>query len=259
MERNVMKTSGKWLVLLVAATCVFTGAQTGYAAGPCAFACESGCGGDFGATWSGTASECLQECVNACESIVCNGPNNPVTVCTLNGENVLPTGACCGGGEGICVDGVTEADCTSIWGGFYVGDGTDCGGWAGLLMGCGACCDKATGVCNFVTGHGSPGVCDGAQQNFSVGDPCTEINCEAAAATGACCNRDPFGTCTDGLTRAECNCPRCEWTELALCGDVTCSREPIPTVSQWGLLVLTLSLLTGAKLRFGRHPAPEPR
>jgi hypothetical protein len=60
------------------------------------------------------------------------------------------------------------------------------------------------------------------------------------------------------LTRAECNCARCEWTELALCGDVTCSREPIPTVSEWGILILTLSLLTGAKLRFGHRSANYP-
>jgi hypothetical protein len=150
---------------------------------------------------------------------------------------------------------MTAAQCTDpSFGGFYVGDGTDCGGFAGLLNGCGACCDRATGLCSFVSGHGLSGVCGGAQENFSVGVPCAEIACNPSTATGACCDRDAFGVCTDGLTSAECNCPRCEWTELGLCADVTCSREAIPTVSEWGIVILALSLLTGAKLRFGHRP-----
>ena len=151
------------------------------------------------------------------------------------------------------MDGVTEADCAPVWNGFYLGNGSVCAAGP-LLEGCGACCDTSTGVCSVVTAHWSGGDCAGAQQNFSVGKPCAEITCEPPTATGACCDRDPFGACTDGLTRAECNCARCEWTELGLCGDVTCLREAIPTVSEWGLLILTLSLLTGAKLRFGRRP-----
>src|SRR3972149_4097018 len=135
MERNVMLTLEKWLVLLVAATCVLTGAQTALAAGPCAFACENGCGGDFGPTWSGTAAECLQECVNACNSIVC-GPS-PLATCTLIGESVLPpTGACCNRNEGICMDGVTEADCAPVWNGFYLGNGSVCAAGPLLEGGC---------------------------------------------------------------------------------------------------------------------------
>jgi hypothetical protein len=38
--------------------------------------------------------------------------------------------------------------------------------------------------------------------------------------------------------------------------DCTCGA-PIPTVSEWGIVILTLSLLTGAKLRFGRKTAPQ--
>ena len=109
---------------------------------------------------------------------------------------------------------------------------------------------------------------DGTEECDPAGGPADEADCNCPGqcqpdctcplppgATGACCDRDPFGGCTDGLTRAECNCARCEWTELALCGDVTCLREAIPTVSEWGLLILALSLLTGAKLRFGRRTA----
>jgi hypothetical protein len=34
-------------------------------------------------------------------------------------------------------------------------------------------------------------------------------------------------------------------------------EQPIPTVSSWGMIVLTLVLLTGLKIRFGRHRAVE--
>ena len=33
----------------------------------------------------------------------------------------------------------------------------------------------------------------------------------------------------------------------------------IPTVSEWGLVILTLSLLVGIKLKFARHSSPEPK
>ena len=79
-----------WATLLVAVPLMSISAQSTYAAGPCAVACQNGCGGDHGATWSGTAAECLQACRDTCESIVCGGPNNPVTFCTLKGISVLP-------------------------------------------------------------------------------------------------------------------------------------------------------------------------
>ena len=38
--------------------------------------------------------------------------------------------------------------------------------------------------------------------------------------------------------------------------DLCDTGKAIPTVSQWGLLIMTLLLLTGAKLCFGRRPVP---
>jgi hypothetical protein len=83
-----------------------------------------------------------------------------------------------------------------------------------------------------------------------IPDECEELPCPPVL--GACCDHDPFGGCTDGLTRAQCNCTRCEWTKLALCDDVACPRDSIPTVGAWGLAILSLLLMTGAKIRFGR-------
>jgi len=157
-------------------------------------------------------------------------------------------GACCDGSTGICVEDVTAALCTGDRRSWSVN--TLC---AELDPPCaGACCDLLTGIC---TDNVLPSACSGAQQRWTGGATCNEAACEAV--TGACCDHDPFGDCTDGLTRAECNCGRCEWTKLALCDDVQCPRDSIPTVSAWGLAILSLLLMTGAKIRFGRGQRRE--
>jgi len=71
---------------------------------------------------------------------------------------------------------------------------------------------------------------------------------------GACCDQWN-GECRDGVVQADCNCPSCAWSGGRACADVECKAEfvVIPTVSQWGLVVLTLLLLTGAKIGFARR------
>ncbi len=153
------------------------------------------------------------------------------------------SGACCDGSTGGCVEDITAALCTGDqrrW-----GVNTLC---AELDPPCaGACCDLLAGAC---TDNELSSACSGAHQSWTSGATCNDVVCEAV--TGACCDHDPFGGCTDGLTRAQCNCTRCEWTKLALCDDGECLRDSIPTVSAWGLAILTLLLITGAKVRFGR-------
>jgi len=73
-----------------------------------------------------------------------------------------------------------------------------------------------------------------------------------ARGTGVCCDHDPFGACTDGVTQAACDCPTCEWLKLGSCSELDCPHTAIPTVSEWGLVVLALLLSIGAKLAFRR-------
>jgi len=75
---------------------------------------------------------------------------------------------------------------------------------------------------------------------------------------GACCNHDPFGGCQDDRALDECVCGKCEWFQERTCAQVDCTRAPIPTVSEWGLVILTLLLLTGAKIYFGRSKVAGP-
>jgi hypothetical protein len=51
---------------------------------------------------------------------------------------------------------------------------------------------------------------------------------------------------------------QCDGTDNAACLDLcqancTCSGDAVPTVSEWGMVVLVLSLLVGIKLKFGRR------
>ena len=70
---------------------------------------------------------------------------------------------------------------------------------------------------------------------------------------GACCDNDPFGPCCDDVLEADCLCDKCKWFEKQRCDEVVCMHGAIPTVSEWGLVVMTLLLLTGAKFYFGRR------
>lgn len=187
-------------------------------------------------------------------SLDCNGSGMPdecdirAGVSRDTDVNGIPdeceAGACCDGSTGFCADNVPMALCTGDERSWSVN--TLC---AELDPPCaGACCDLLTAVCTENARHTA---CLGAQQRWTGGATCSEAGCEAV--TGACCNHDPFGGCTDGLTQADCDCGRCEWTKLASCDDVECLRESIPTVGAWGLAILTLLLLTGAKIAFGHR------
>jgi hypothetical protein len=98
---------------------------------------------------------------------------------------------------------------------------------------------------------------------YCTADACNEEtrSCDHVAVCGACCDAW-LGECHDAVSQADCNCPSCAWTGGRDCADVECKGESvaIPTISQWGLVVLTLLLLTGAKIGFGRRsPSSAPR
>ena len=87
-------------------------------------------------------------------------------------------------------------------------------------------------------------------------DSCNEAtrSCDHMAVCGACCDAW-IGECHDAVPQGDCDCPSCVWSGGRDCADVACKAEfvAIPTVSQWGLVVLTLLLLTGAKIAFARR------
>jgi hypothetical protein len=120
-----------------------------------------------------------------------------------------------------------------------------------------ATCEEATGsCCNTLAGTCEDDVlqadCSGAQRVWTKLGSCSAVDCDAVL--GSCCDTDPFGGCTD-TTSAGCTCSTCVWTKLGSCATTACTHSSIPTVSEWGLVVLTLLMLTGAKVYFGRREA----
>jgi len=120
-----------------------------------------------------------------------------------------------------------------------------------------------TGRCCFGSGTPAEGCVDGvtraecgdelAPAAFTPEAHCPPDGPECERVTGACCDGDPFGPCRNETVIPECQCPSCNWHEFQTCEEIDCPAKPIPTVSAWGLAVLALLLMIGAKIAFGRR------
>ncbi len=74
---------------------------------------------------------------------------------------------------------------------------------------------------------------------------------------GACCLKDTDGQCVDYAIEEECPHADLKFFPGRGCDEISCDEITIPTVSQWGLIVLTVLLLSGIKVIFGRRPAQQ--
>jgi hypothetical protein len=154
------------------------------------------------------------------------------------------TGACCDRATGLCTDGVVNDECVGeklVWSKDELCVDVGC------ERATGACCDGLSGICTDAV---LPEACTGEQQVWSQDTSCSAVSCEAAR--GACCDTTT-GECADGVTLAECSDEGDEWSKNLGCSQVTCEPPFIPTVSEWGLVIMALLLLAGAKVYFGRR------
>jgi len=185
-------------------------------------------------------------------------------------------GACCdnngvtGGDAAGCEDDVAQADCmgpdkTWTFNKFCATLTCDCvpdctGAQCGD-DGCGGSC----GTCNDNNACTSD-ACVGRTCEFTPiicndGNACTNDSCNPASGCtttprpcddGNFCNGpegcDPGSGCTPGT-------PPCTGSEVCDEGTDTCETGVIPTVSEWGLVLMALLLLAGAKVYFGRRNA----
>ncbi len=165
---------------------------------------------------------------NACNMGVCNESNDQCqSVPTNQGGPCVDDGLFCNGSE-VCNNG----NCVST--------GNPCQ--------FGTLCDELNDECVecFTASQ-----CD--DNNNCTMDNCTNGTCthfDNGSCDGACCNFIT-GTCTDGVQSADCP-PESTFTMGQTCANLNC-QPTIPTVSEWGMVVMTLLLLTGGKLYFGRR------
>jgi len=217
---------------------------------------------DCGAVWDNGA--CCNRVDGTCVDDVaagdCAGPENAWTLnklCASDAVTCEPApGACCHrdpGLGGYCTSGLTHAECMqgyqwSVW----TLDAT-CQDVACTEVR-GACCDGFTGNCTNGQFYEN---CQGQNQVWSKEMACDDVTCNAIP--GACCemhNPDPlaqFGICTNNVLMVDCQGDTQAWYKGATCSQVECLIEVwhIPTVSEWGMVVLALVLVILAKLAFG--------
>lgn len=155
-------------------------------------------------------------------------------------------GACCNDGDASCRNVASASECTGRFETFTVTKLCESPSVTCVESVLGACCDKLDGFCSNTLKSD----CTGSQPNWTP-EPCAEIVCDPAQ--GACCNTR-FGTCTQD-TLAGCQGANFNWTKGAACSEQTCPDPFVPTVSEWGLVIMTLLLLIGAKVYFGRRGA----
>ncbi len=108
----------------------------------------------------------------------------------------------------------------------------------------GACCDGTTGVCEDDVFELS---CEGDQQVWFKGMACTAVPC--SQHRGACCDK-VLGGCDDNVGPADCVGGDLRWHKGGICEEIEC-----PAVSEWGMVIIVLLLVTGITLKFAwRRP-----
>ncbi len=159
---------------------------------------------------------CGGSCGTCGDNVACNG----VETCDQTGHCVAGTPVNCDDSIACTVDACNEPDgtCSHTPNNNQCSDGNVCNGIE--------TCNAATGCVG-----GTALVCDDG------------IFCNGAEGC------DPQAGCVPGSDP----CPDPD-THCDEAGD-TCAPNSIPTVSEWGLVVLTLMLLIGAKVYFGRRQA----
>jgi hypothetical protein len=196
--------------------------------------------------YTGLCSDGLS--ATACAAISDQTTYYPNKNCDIAPACIRHTGACCDLNPKAdhCTAGTYPEDCEYKTGLTWVkGASCDPNPCGPVVLG--ACCNVKTALCED---NKLAGECTGEHALFSLDATCANTDC--IAVTGACCDRDTFGGCTYTI-QAQCTCPKCEWTKGKLCEDTCTLHDAIPTVSEWGIVVLTLLLLVGAKVYFGRR------
>ncbi len=115
----------------------------------------------------------------------------------------------------------------------------------------GTYCDEPNDECVECLNDGHCDDGDQCTDDICVNGSCTfpdNNSCGSENDPGACCDLSS-GTCANNVRRGDCPPPNFVFHNAQNCANIVCDQA-IPTVSEWGLAVLAMLLLIGAKLRF---------
>lgn len=187
-------------------------------------------------------------------------------------------GACCEcNGECVCLDGVAESDCDGVWvEGVLCGE-TGCGDTGMCCLPDGGCMETNIEGCYAVDGtFVDATTCDIEEGSCCLPDEeCIVTTEECCLLSGGvyggladCVSADctPTGNCCIGwectpnvMTEADCINAGGEYQgDGTLCVPEACIPKElnIPTTSEWGLIVLTLLILTAGTVVIARRRRP---
>ncbi len=188
--------------------------------------------------------------------------------CCLNQGGTPKAGEVCGGVEACCLP---DDACEEI-------DALVCVQKDGLPQGTGSVCEQLQACClGNACEDLEPDCClkngggpQGTGTACSPPEPCClpDHTCEAmdplcctkqggrmvtACPCGACCLKDTGGQCVDDAVEEECPHADLKFFPGRGCDEIICEEILIPTVSEWGLIVMMLVLMTGARVYFGNR------
>lgn len=177
----------------------------------------------------------------------------------------VPTGACTSLLDGTCT--ITTINVCEDANGVYAGDSTTCGDLTGgCCLDNGACVEAFAAACTEMAGAyqdddttcGPLGACQKLDGSCieTTEDCCTfgtgsyQGDASTCVANGACCSGGSCSMTTAGL------CQGTYHGDGTICSESICQGHAIPTVSEWGLMVLVLLVLTAGTMVFSRLRRP---
>ncbi|MBI1827805.1 MAG: FG-GAP repeat protein [Planctomycetes bacterium] len=119
----------------------------------------------------------------------------------------------------------------------------------------GACCTTSSGDFQCLDDI-IQSECAGENQAWHALQHCADDPCYVAPTTGACCSHSDFShSCRENALEGDCSGAGNAWYPNTSCSEINCTQfVPIPTLSEWGMVELSLVLLIMAKWIFQARP-----
>jgi hypothetical protein len=177
-------------------------------------------------------------CVPNCAGRVCGDDGCGGSCGTCNDNNGCTDDSCSAAGQCVFTNNTAPCNDGSACTSNDTCSGGQCGGTAVDCNDNNPCTTDACAPASGCTHTNNSNACDD-------GNPCTLND---VCGGGSCAGT--LNTCDDGV---DCTADSCNTADGTCSHDQSGCFTPIPTVSQWGIAVMALLLLIGAKIYFTRR------